>query len=262
MSFRVLRGVFALTVWAVVSPVSTVFAGEPRQVVGSVIATEGASLDGTAIRAEDTVFSGNRLNTTGRSEAQVSVGSASRVDVQPGSSVRLEHGNQESVRAHLSYGTLLTATEAHNLIVVEAQSFRIEPAERKATTFLVAVLPNNKTVVEARRGGVSILEVGSGKKFLLAEGLFAVIPAGSGIPGQEKEESKEAPSKPAGQESAPKPSEAPPPAAGQQPWHIGSLSHNASIGVVVGAVGGGAAVAAAVASSGGGGGGVVSPVAP
>ncbi len=207
------------------------------------------------------MFSGNRLNTAGGSVAQVRISSGGRVDVLPGSTVRLERRDPDSVSAYLSHGSLVTATEADKPIVVEALSYRIGPAERKPVTFLVAVLPDMRTIVEARRGSISILEVGSEKKFLLTEGLYAVIPPGSVDPGQEKEQSKEAPPKPAGQESAPTPSEAPPAQPTKEPWHIGSLSHNASIGVVVGAAGGGAAVAAAVAASGSGG-GVVSPSAP
>jgi hypothetical protein len=74
--------------------------------------------------------------------------------------------------------------------VVKTSTYRVEPQGEGRAEFLVALLPDKRTIVEAQHGKVTITETRSGESYTLAEGLRAEIPASAtGFPGQQEEPS-------------------------------------------------------------------------
>ena len=245
------RGFCLRLSWAVLSTsllASQGFAGAMGQFVGKVVPTSGVALSGTVINVVDAVRSGDLLTTSKAASALVRFSATSQANVLEQSSVRFERDAAGRPLARISSGMVLTTTAGTSAAVVETPKYRVEPVKQEKAIYFVAVLPDRRTIVAARRGDVSITEIGSGESYLLTEGLYITIDASAaGFPGQEEEKSKQAPGKPAGQ-AAPPP---PPPKPAKQPWHIGSLSPGASAALVIAGVGGTAgAVAAATLGSG------------
>ncbi len=157
---------------------------------------------------------------------------------------------------------MVTTTLGQDALIVKTPKYRIEPAEQGKAIHVVAVLPDESTVVAARSGGVSITEISSGQRYVLPEGKYAAIPASSvGVPGQAPTGQIQS------QISQTKVGTPTAPAAGPGPggggtapkggWHIGSLSHKASIIFLSATAGAAAAIAIPLAVRG-----HVSPSAP
>ena len=236
-------------------------AGPLRQLIGLLEATNGGATNGVAlggwpVRNREAVFSGDVLATSVASSALVLFSGVSQASVLQQSTVRFKLEAGEHPVAHVSSGMVLTTTEGMNLAIIETAKYRIEPAEQKRTIYLVGVLPDRSTLVAARRGGVSITSIRSGKSYLLGGGRYIIIASSAlGVPGQEQEKNKQAAGKPAGQAAPPSsPSQhqpQPQPKPVREAWHIGSLSHGASIALIIAAAGGAGAVVAAAVSGGG-----------
>jgi hypothetical protein len=191
-------------------------AADRVQVLGRVVASPGVSLGGVLIPNEGTVQAGDLLATPKGGNALVKLSPTTEANLAEETSVRFGYAAGNPT-AQLSLGTIVTTTQSKGGLIVETPKYRIEPAEQEKVTHVVAVLTDGGTVVAARRGGVSITEISSGQRYVLPEGKYAEIAASSaGVPGQ---------------------------GGGGRPrrgggWHIGSLSHAASIGVVLGAAAG------------------------
>ena len=187
-------------------------AADSRQVVGMVLASPGVTLGEVTVPRAATIFAGDLLKTPKGGSALVKFSPITQFDIAENTSVHFGLAGRSPL-ALLSLGTISTTTESKEGLVVETPKYRIEPAERGKAVHEVAVLANEATVVAARRGGVSITEISSGQRYVLPEGKYATIAASSaGVPG-------------AGSSSG-------------GGWHIGSLSHRVSIGVVVAAAAG------------------------
>jgi hypothetical protein len=258
----------ALSVFLLSIPAS---AGAARQWIGRVFSTSGVALAGSVVIREDGVFSGDLMTTSQGASALVRFSAFSQADIFELSSVRFELDPSGRPLAQISSGTLLATSRGRekNAVVVETAKYRVEPAGQTRVLYLVAVLADRSTVIEAQRGRISITALRSGRSYVLGQGRYALIaPSAFGVPGQQEEKNEQAPAKPAGQAAPPSaPPEknqqapgkqaaqaSPPPSSPlpvKQPWHIGSLSHGTSIAVILAAGGGAAAAAAVVASSGG-----------
>jgi hypothetical protein len=231
-------------------------ASGPRQLVAPVESTNGVAIGGVPAQTHDAVFAGDVLSTPAGGSALVKFSSLSQATVLQDSSVQFRLDPAGRPVAKISSGTLSARAAGKNTIVVQTSKYTIQPARERAAVYLVGVLPDQRTLIEARRGDVSITEERSGEKYLLPAGKYILLDASAaGLPGQEEEKNKQAPGQPAGQVTPPpSPPPKPKPAAkpAKQPWHIGSLSHGASIAVVLGIAAGGAAGAVAAAAGGGG----------
>lgn len=248
-------------------------AGSARRLVGQVEATNGVAVAGWPAQSHDAVFSGDVLTTSEAATALVRFSALSQSTVVQHSSVRFGLTGAGRPLGDVASGMVLTTTAGRKGVIITTAKYKVEPVEEKRTIYLVGLLPDQRTVIAARQGDVSITDVRSKKHFQLATGRYIVIEAGAvGLPGQQQEENKQAPGKPAGQATpppAPPPKPAaktqaqaqpqPPPKPVKQPWHIGSLSHGASIALILAAAGG---AGGAVAAAAGGGGASASPSTP
>lgn len=214
----------------------------PNEVIGKIVRSSGALLDEINIPNEGTIVAGDRLTTQKGGSALVRLSATTQVTLS-GETAVLFHKNADKVSVKVSSGTLLLETLGKNPAVVETAQYVTEPAEEGKAIYLVAVLPDQSAVITARRGKISIREAGTGRSYLVPEG-YAAVPAG--IPGQEKEEPKQAPGAPAG------PSTEKPPKAHKT---------NSTLIIILAAGGAAAGVGAALAASGGGG-GTASPSRP
>ncbi len=218
----------------------------PNEVIGKIVGSSGAFLDEIKIPNEGTILTGDRLKTEKGGGALVRLSATTQVSLSEETAV-LFYKNADKVSVKVSSGTLLVETLGNNPAVVETAQYVTEPAEQGKAIYLVAVLPDKSAVITARRGKVSIREASTGRSYLVPEGYMAV-PAGnpSGIPGQEKEEPKQAPGAPAG------PSTEEPPNAPK----------NNSTLIIILAAGAAAGIGIGIAASAGGGGGPASPSRP
>jgi len=227
-----------------------------RQLVAPVESTNGVAIGGAPAQTHDALFAGDVLSTPEGASALVKFSSLTQATVLQDSSVQFRLDPSGQPVAKILSGTLSARAAGEKAVVVQTSKYRIEPAKGQAAVYLVGVLPDLRTIIEAHRGNVSITEERSGETYLLPAGKYILFDASAaGLPGQEEEKNKQAPGKPAGQVApTPPPPSKPKPAAkpAKQPWHIGSLSHGASIAVVLGIAAGGAAGAVAAAAGGGG----------
>jgi hypothetical protein len=237
----------------------------PRKFVGQVEATNGVAIGGWPARSHDALFSGDRVATSTDATALVKFSAFSQTSVLQQSSIRFQRDAAGRALAEVSSGMALTTTAGRKDLIIETAKYRVQPVEEKRTIYLVALLPDKSTLIAARQGDISITDIRSRKRYQLTSGRYIVFEASAaGLPGQEEEKNKEAPGKPAGQATPPpappsKPQPQPPPKPVKQPWHIGSLSHSASIAVILAAAGG---AAGAVGIAAGGGGHSASPSTP
>lgn len=244
-------------------------AGSARRLVGQVEATNGVAVAGWPAQSHDAVFSGDVLTTSEAATALVRFSALSQSTVVQHSSVRFGLTGAGCPLGDVASGMVLTTTAGRKGVIITTAKYKVEPVEEKRTIYLVGLLPDQRTVIAARQGDVSITDVRSKKHFQLATGRYIVIEAGAlSLPGQQQEENKQAPGKPAGQAPPPpappakpqaKTQPQPPPKPVNQPWHIGSLSHGASIALILAAAGG---AGGAVAAAAGGGGASASPSTP
>lgn len=209
-----------------------------RETIGQVVRSSGASLDGMAIPEDRTIVSDDVLSTAKGGSALVKFSADTQVTLMEETSVGFRRDAGHSW-ARISSGTLAVTSASNDALVVETPKYRIAPTEPAKATYVVGLLPDKRTVVAARFGPVSITETSSGEAYLLSEGDYALIPAlSSGVPGQ-------------GQRDYPQAAQS---AHGKinEPWHIGRLSHEASILLVTGIVAGTAtAIAILLATRGG-----------
>jgi len=161
-------------------------AAADRPVVGKVVRSEGASLNGAVAPDESTIAAGDLLSTPKGGGALVSFLSGTRTSLSEDTEVRFETG-PEQTRAEISSGAVVTDSLGGGVPVVETPKYTIEPVEKKAT-YLVAVRQDKSTVVAARRGKVSITETKSGRRYLLPGGQYITITdSASGFPADDKQ---------------------------------------------------------------------------
>lgn len=204
-------------------------AAQSRQVIGEVVRSSGASLGGVLIPGQGTIMTDDLLSTEKGGSALVKLSATTRARLSEQTSVRFQKIGDHTSAQMLS-GTMVAERLGKNVLAVETLKYKIEPADLGKAIYLVALLPDKRTVVATRSGRVLITEIRSGQSYLLSEGKYAAIPASSsGVPGRENVESTQDTGGQAGQA---------PPQPSLELWHIGSLSHSASV-ALEGAIGAG-----------------------
>jgi hypothetical protein len=109
--------------------------------------------------------------------------------------VRL-NGSKGNIVAQLLSGTLAVEREKKDAFIVKTPTYRFAPQGEGRTMFLVALLADKRTIIEAQNGEVAITKAGSVGSYTLAEGLRAEI---SESAAQNPDQQKEAPGKVIGQ---------------------------------------------------------------
>jgi len=236
MPGRSLRG---MIVWMLLATVSSLpLAAAHQQVIGHVVSSPRASLDGIIVPGEGTLFSGDTVTTEKGGGALVQLSPAIRASLSEETSVRFKT-TEGQVWAQISSGTLVTETDSKSALVVETPKYKINPTTQGKAVYVVTMLPDKDTLVATRSGQISITEISSNQSYLLSQGQYAQIPAlSSGVP-------RQAVGKVEAAQSAHGKIDSP-------DWHIGSLSHDASI-ILVAAIAAGTAAAIAIPLSTGGG---------
>ncbi|HXW13762.1 MAG TPA: hypothetical protein VEN79_04565, partial [Terriglobia bacterium] len=106
------------------------------------------------------------------------------------------NGGKGNIVAQLLSGTLAVEREKKDAFVVKTSTYKFAPQSEGRTKFLVALLPDKRTIVEAQNGKVAITAAGSAGSYTLAEGLRAEI---SESEAQNPDQQKEGASKVIGQ---------------------------------------------------------------
>lgn len=166
-------------------PVMAVAPNHP--VIGTIVQSSGATLSGIAVPSQGTLVTDAVLNTASGGSAWVRFSPDLQAGLSEETSVSFDNADGY-ISAHLSSGTVAAKSSGKQELVVDTRGFRIEPAQGKAqgkAVYVVALLPDNTTIVSARRGNVAVTETSSGKKHLVPEGHYAKISsAPAATPGQ------------------------------------------------------------------------------
>ena len=151
-------------------------AGRVPEVVGKVVTSSNATVEGSRLLSNGTVLSGDAVNVGEGGSVLLSFSSTGRASLAGSTQVRFS-GGEGSIVAQLLSGTLAVRGENREAFVVKTATYRVEPKSQGMVEFSVALLPDRRTVVEAQLGKVAITETHSGESYTLAEGLQAQIPA-------------------------------------------------------------------------------------
>jgi ferric-dicitrate binding protein FerR (iron transport regulator) len=175
---------FALAMFMGLSAFSLARGGTP-DVVGKVVRSSNATVDGGTLLSNGTILSGDAVMVGEGGSVLLSYSPTGRAVLAPATHVRFSSAKGNIV-AQLLSGTLAVAREHKDAFVVKTGTYRFEPQGEGKAEFLVELLPDQRTIVEAQQGRVAITETSSGERYTLAEGLRAEIPAfATGFPGQE-----------------------------------------------------------------------------
>jgi hypothetical protein len=209
------------------------------EVIGRVVASEGASVGGNNLPNSGTLLNNDLLSTARGGKALVEFSLTNRVGLSEGTTMRF-HRAGAIYFGDMSSGAVVAEGRGVESLVVKTPKYKVEPAVPGKALYLVAMMPDGSTVVAAQQGKVAIIEVSSGQRYVLSEGKYAAIPPGAAVAaGQAGQDPQQTTTN--GQTTGLK-----------TPWHIGSLSHAASIGLVVAIAGGtAAAIAIPLANNGG-----------
>jgi len=161
--------------------------GRTPIVVGKVVSSSHATVEGSELLSNGTILSGDAVNVGEGGSVLLSFSPTGRATLAAATNVRFS-GAKGNIEAQLLSGTLNVQKENKDAFVVRTSTYRVEPQGEGKSEFLVALLPDKSTVVKAQHGKVAITETNSGEKVTLAEGLLAEIPASAaGLPGQTEE---------------------------------------------------------------------------
>lgn len=161
--------------------------GRTPDVVGEVVNSSNATVEGNALLSNGTILSGDAVYVGEGGSVLLSFSPTGRAALAAATHVRFSSG-KGNIAAQLLSGTLSVERENKDAFVVKTSTYSVEPQGEGKTEFLVALLPDKETIVEAQHGKVTITENISGKSYTLAEGLRAEIPpSATGFPDQKEE---------------------------------------------------------------------------
>jgi ferric-dicitrate binding protein FerR (iron transport regulator) len=162
--------------------------GGTPDVVGKVVRSSNATVEGSTLLSNGTILSGDAVNVGEGGSVLLSYSPTGRAVLSPATHVRFSKAKGNIV-AQLLSGTLAVERENKDVFVVKTSTYRVEPQGEGKAEFLVALLPDQRTIVEAQHGKVAITETSSGESYTLTEGLRAEISASQKeSPGQGKKE--------------------------------------------------------------------------
>jgi hypothetical protein len=158
--------------------------GRTPEVVGRAVSSSNATVEGTTLLSHGTILSGDTISVGEGGSVLLSFSPPALAALSAATNVRFSSAKGEIVTQLLS-GALGVKRGNKGAFVVNTSAYRVEPRGEGRAEFLVSVLPDERTIVEAQQGQVTITEISSGESYTLGEGLGAEIPASAtGFPGQ------------------------------------------------------------------------------
>ncbi len=162
-------------------------AGRTPDVVGEVVNSSNATIEGSVLLSNRIIFSGEAVDVGEGGSVLLSYSPTGRAVLAASTHVRF-NGGKGNVVAQLLSGALSVERENKDAFVVKTPTYRFEPQGEGRTRFLVALLADKRTIVEAQSGKVAITAAGSSGSYTLAEGQRAEISESAGeSPDQQKE---------------------------------------------------------------------------
>jgi len=181
--------IFGLVMFTGFSAFALAMGGTP-DVVGKVVRSSNATVDGSTLLSNGTILSGDAVNVGERGLVLLRYSPTGQAVLAGSTTVRFSSA-KGNVVAQLLSGTLAVERQNKDAFVVKTSTYKIEPQGEGRAEFVVALLPDKRTTVETQHGKVVITETRSGESYTLAEGLLAEISASAtGFPGQEEQQRK------------------------------------------------------------------------
>ena len=223
-----------------------------RQVVGQVVSSSGAFLEGVPIPNQGTILDGDLLTTGRGGSALVKFSVTAQANISEEASIRIRIISGRTV-IQLTSGLVSLEGATEDALVVQTPKYEIGPATPGKSVFVVAVLADQRAFVSSRKGSVSVAEIKTGKSFVLPEGEErAISEALMAGPSQEKEGPRQAPSIPSGPAAGGQPAQPASPGTAPGRKQAEKRMKPATLGLILGA-GAAAGIGAAIAASSGGG---------
>ena len=164
--------------------------GGTPDVVGKVVRSSNARVDGSTLLPNGTILSGDAVNVGKGGLVLLRYSPTGRAALAGSTTVRFSSA-KGNVVAQLLSGTLAVERQDKDAFVVKTSTYNIEPQGGGRAEFVVALLPDKRATVETQHGKVLITETRSGESYTLAEGLLAQIPAPpSELPSQGEQQRK------------------------------------------------------------------------
>jgi ferric-dicitrate binding protein FerR (iron transport regulator) len=161
--------------------------GRTPVVVGKVVSSSHATVEGSELLSNGTILSGDAVKVGEGGSVLLSFSPTGRATLAGATNVRFSSA-KGNIEAQLLAGTLAVQRENKDAFVVRTSTHSFEPQGEGKSEFLIALLPDKSTLIKAQHGKVAITETNSGERVTLAEGLLAEIPApATGSPGQTEE---------------------------------------------------------------------------
>jgi hypothetical protein len=148
--------------------------GRTPDVVGKVVNSSNATIEGSELLSNRTIFSGEAVDVGEGGSVLLSYSPTGRAVLAASTHVRL-NGSKGNIVAQLLSGTLAVEREKKDAFIVKTPTYRFAPQGEGRTRFLVALLADKRTIIEAQNGEVAITKAGSVGSYTLAEGLRAEI---------------------------------------------------------------------------------------
>jgi FecR protein len=150
-----------------------VTAGASGGFVADVIASRHASVNGSSVPGEWTIARGDVLSTAADGSALLNVSSKMRVRLVENTSVVFDRDSTRLTLRMLS-GTMGVQTAGKDGVVVSTAQFTVQAATPGRVEYVIAML-QDRTLVSARRGDVSVRELKSGKQHTVSQGSYGMI---------------------------------------------------------------------------------------
>ena len=167
--------IFGLVMFTGFSAFALAAGGMPA-VVGKVVRSSNATVDGSTLLPNGTILSGDAVTVGQDGLVLLSYSPTGRAVLAGSTSVRFSSA-KGNVVAQLISGTLAVEKQNQDAFVVQTSTYSIAPQGDGRAEFVVALLPDKRATVETQHGKVVITEALSGETYTLAEGLVAQIPA-------------------------------------------------------------------------------------
>jgi len=184
--------------------------------VGEIIRSSNTSINGVAVPVQGTVTPGAVLKTAADGSALVQFSTETQINLSGNTSVSFRTDDNR-LTAEMSAGTVGAKSLGKDPLAVETPQFRIEPSMQKAI-YVVALLPDQTTIVSARQGSVTVVQKASGEKYVVSEGRYARVASGD---------------PPVPPEPTPRQAGGPPKGLGNSPTKLIILSAGAGVGLAL-----------------------------
>lgn len=162
---------------AIVSLFSVVTAVS-RDVVGSVILSTGAYVNGVAVPGSWTMVSGDVVSTTRGGDAQLRLSSRAQAQLGENTSVAVGRSGGRYELA-LKSGRLRAETSGNDAVAVKAGAFTVEPSQAGGSAYDVALLEGGTGVVTAEKGDARVTETKTGTVHVVPAGQTMTVGEGT-----------------------------------------------------------------------------------